>query len=475
MANQNRDHSVEQWLRKTPAPAAPGDLCLDAETLAAWAEGELSGAERVSAEVHASTCARCQAMLAVMVRTTPVPAASSGSAIRKWLMMLSPAMAAAAAVALWFAVDQRQPPVSSAVDSLSKEQVAASTSPLAEPAPASAAAPAPAESDRTTQITPSSRDAQTQEQLAQSELADGRRNREASPPSAADVPATAARANERKDLGTARRSETASGLDRPPAAAPIASLPPPPPPAPMPAPRPAEPVPAEGLQAAAGNRTPPAAAPSGPAPQQQANQAQNQFANQNQAAVQIQSPAVQTQQTQSQSQAPRQQAPAALEERVIVSEKPGGRVAADSTDPGRAAGRGGATGGLADAAKLAYRAKPGEFEIAVAASSVRWRVVDGRTVQRSLDAGADFSTLYTADGGVLLTAGAAPSATVCWLVGRSGAVVLTTDGRVWQRSTFPEQVDLTAVTASDARTATVTTGDGRRFGTSDGGRTWTRR
>jgi photosystem II stability/assembly factor-like uncharacterized protein len=96
-------------------------------------------------------------------------------------------------------------------------------------------------------------------------------------------------------------------------------------------------------------------------------------------------------------------------------------------------------------------------------------------VQRSLDAGATFSTEYTADSAVLLTAGAAPSVNVCWLVGRSGVVVLTTDGRVWQRLTFPEQADLTAVTAIDARTATVTTADGRRFGTADGGRTWTRR
>jgi len=73
---------------------------------------------------------------------------------------------------------------------------------------------------------------------------------------------------------------------------------------------------------------------------------------------------------------------------------------------------------------------------------------------------------------VLLTAGAAPSANVCWLVGRAGAVILSTDGRAWRRLTFPEQIDLTAVTAVDARTATVTTADGRRFETADGGRTW---
>jgi Putative zinc-finger len=462
MTQQDRDQSVEQWLRKTPAPAAPGDLCLDADTLAAWAEGALAGAERASAEAHASTCARCQAMLAVMVRTIPVPERSTGSPIRKWLMMLSPAMAAAAAVALWFAVDQRQPPVPSAVDSLSKAQA------RDEPVAASPSSTVATEGDRKAPIVSPDRDAQKADRGAEAEPADARRSREVRGPSAAAVPATPAPANERKDLGTPKRSETTAGLDRLPAAAPVASVPPPPPPPTMPA---------EGFQAAAGNRTPPAPPPPGPAPQQQANQAQNQALNQpqNQAVIQAQSPAVQTQQTQSQGQTPRQQAPAALEERVVIADKPVGRAAAESSATGRAAGRGGTTGALADAAKLAYREGAGEFELAVAASSVRWRVADGRTVQRSLDAGANFSTQYTAESGVLLTAGAAPAANVCWLVGRAGAVILSTDGRVWRRLTFPEQVDLTAVTATDARTATVTTADGRRFGTADGGRTWTRR
>ena len=42
------------------------------------------------------------------------------------------------------------------------------------------------------------------------------------------------------------------------------------------------------------------------------------------------------------------------------------------------------------------------------------------------------------------------------------------------RSLHPceERVDLTAITATDARSATVTTADGRRFRTDDSGRTW---
>ena len=74
-----------------------------------------------------------------------------------------------------------------------------------------------------------------------------------------------------------------------------------------------------------------------------------------------------------------------------------------------------------------------------------------------------------------LTAGAAPSTSVCWVVGRGGVVLLSIDGRTWRRVAFPEMTDLSAVQTTDARTASVTTADGRMFTTSDGGVTWDRR
>jgi photosystem II stability/assembly factor-like uncharacterized protein len=92
-------------------------------------------------------------------------------------------------------------------------------------------------------------------------------------------------------------------------------------------------------------------------------------------------------------------------------------------------------------------------------------------VEYSNDSGSTWQTLSTGVSAGL-TAGASPSSSVCWLVGRSGTVVLSTDGRRFQRVTFPEAVDLIAISAVDARTATVTTADGRRFSTADGGRTW---
>jgi photosystem II stability/assembly factor-like uncharacterized protein len=96
-------------------------------------------------------------------------------------------------------------------------------------------------------------------------------------------------------------------------------------------------------------------------------------------------------------------------------------------------------------------------------------------VQQSVDGGKNWATQYTVEGAQTLTAGATPGPTVCWLVGQAGSILLTTDGRIWQRVKFPEPVTLTQVMATDARNATVTAIDGRSFTTTDGGVTWQRK
>lgn len=105
--------------------------------------------------------------------------------------------------------------------------------------------------------------------------------------------------------------------------------------------------------------------------------------------------------------------------------------------------------------------------------SIRWRILDATSVQFSTNGGSiweDVSTGVTAR----LTAGASPFPLVCWLVGQGGTVLLTTDGRRFERKSFPEAVDLNGVLAKDARSASVTAADGRIFSTADGGTTWTR-
>jgi len=134
-------------------------------------------------------------------------------------------------------------------------------------------------------------------------------------------------------------------------------------------------------------------------------------------------------------------------------------------------------GGLG--ARAAFAAVP---DIRSPQSDYRWRIVPPSGIQRSVDGGVTWSVVdpvpakdAAGQRGVsqmVLTSGSSPSRDVCWIVGRAGIVLLTVDGATWQRRPIPEAVDLSAVRAVDARTATVTTLSGRQFATSDGGATW---
>lgn len=99
-----------------------------------------------------------------------------------------------------------------------------------------------------------------------------------------------------------------------------------------------------------------------------------------------------------------------------------------------------------------------------------WRIDTSGAIARSDDGGTTWRGQATA--GVGLTAGSAVSETVCWVAGLGGAVLRTEDGERWERVTSPAASDLVRLEAADALHAQVTAGDGRRFETSDGGKTW---
>jgi hypothetical protein len=110
--SQDRDRSVERLLRQPgslPSVSSTAE-CLDAETVAAWADGNLSGAGLEKAESHVADCARCQAVVAALIRTE-APVAARQRAPRKWLAWLVPLTAAAAAVAIWIAVPRDSDPI----------------------------------------------------------------------------------------------------------------------------------------------------------------------------------------------------------------------------------------------------------------------------------------------------------------------------------------------------------------------------
>jgi hypothetical protein len=111
------------------------------------------------------------------------------------------------------------------------------------------------------------------------------------------------------------------------------------------------------------------------------------------------------------------------------------------------------------------------LQIATPDAKILWMIVEPGAIERSANGGASWKTEYL-DTRALIVAGAAPTVKICWLVGASGTILRTTNGAHWKTISPPEQTDLVRVEAADALTATVTAIDGRKFATSDGGKSW---
>jgi hypothetical protein len=358
--NTDRDASLDRLLAgalSARVGEAADGACLDAETLAAWADEALDPRERASAEAHAADCARCQALLAAMVRTTP-PMAEA----RSWWRMpalgwLVPLTVAATALVIWVAVPNRVPVQ---VSDGGAEVVDQLTPALA---PATAAAPrADAQAPGQPGVQPQTQAARERDSAAFAPPVDRREQRKTE-------------ALEKDSAPAETKAKALSEVVTPVPAAPLA-----------------------------GAAPTPAFAPAAPPPSADSNL--------------------------------QRAAPAA-------------------------------------SARVATFANPLETIVVSSNPATRFRLLRGGGVQRSADAGATWRTEVTG-ATETLTAGASPSPSVCWLVGPSGTVLLSTDGRSWRRVRFPETVDLHSVIASDHENATVTTVDARVFVTADGGQTWSR-
>ena len=396
---RHRDEQLEHWLQDGWAPRGEQTaLCLDAETAAAWADGVLGGAALERAQVHAATCARCQLLLATLVRTADAarstPASEAEPRWRRWFTWVVPLTAAAtAAVALAVWVRTPQPPESSSARGASAPVVRASETPApqldargltAVPAPSSAIDAA----GQTSSSAPRARaDALNRPQAAKAQSSDASRAetsndaREARPQRLEEAQSQNALGQTKGALADAADARTAE-----PAAAAVTAPAPPPPPQPSPA-------------------------------------------------------------------------------------TPAARAAGGASAP--ADGKDSASGPTLFRSVAPLQERTG-WTIVVAPDRVaQWRF-DGSQVQRSTDRGVTWTSVDQIQASQI-RAGSAPSSSVCWLVGRAGLVLLSTDGSSWNRTSLPAAVDLVSVVATDARTASVTAADGRQFQTTDGGRTWTAR
>ena len=104
--------------------------------------------------------------------------------------------------------------------------------------------------------------------------------------------------------------------------------------------------------------------------------------------------------------------------------------------------------------------------------TVRWRLLPRGRVERS-DDGIKWKPQKSGVK-VELLAGSAPSEMVCWLVGRGGTILRTTDGgKHWRKVPSPIGGDVAMVQAVDAQIATISDPENSaRSVTRDGGATW---
>ena len=127
---------------------------------------------------------------------------------------------------------------------------------------------------------------------------------------------------------------------------------------------------------------------------------------------------------------------------------------------------------LAESASLSALLRAVELNVIAPDGTGRWRRA-GTTLEFAPGPNAPFVAATLPLDASMLAAGASPGGRVCWLAGRSGAVLVTTDGTRFSRVSAPAPADFVSVSATDARNATVAAADGRRFRTTDQGATWT--
>src|SRR5712692_2650401 len=151
---RDRDRSVERLLGQALRAAASTEesgACLDAETLAAWADSGLTASDLATVERHLSDCSRCQSLVATLERTRPAsPEREPWWPPNFGFGWLVPLTAAAAAILLWVALPGSVPAPSRA--SLDVQMQSTPQIPSAAQTPAGAETPGTAQTQGAPQM-----------------------------------------------------------------------------------------------------------------------------------------------------------------------------------------------------------------------------------------------------------------------------------------------------------------------------------
>jgi hypothetical protein len=453
-------------LGRVPAPA--GEVCPDAEALAAYADGGLSADEVARLEAHLAGCADCRRLVAALM---PEPAAGAaaepapaGAVVlpfrqRRVVVWMSMAAGLLAAVTLWSVSRLSEPSEVMHVASAPADTAAVPPPPAAAAPERGAGAGAAPAGD------------------ARLETAPARR-----PPPVADAPAAARRDRKPESTGggaeakkladaaaaesldervaqvTSQRSMAAqtntvvAGLSRPrgPLNQQAASAadqaqnvavgaPAPAPAAPEPSPRPAP-----SRAASAPPPPPPAASPAAGEPRAESTIVTGEAAGRERASA----------------------------DRRLAKAEPavGGARPREADAPSPATAAPGPAAGARAAFSVAGATSAVSPAFAEPDGRLQWRIAGGRRIESSSDGGATWRPRYPSP--VRLHAGSAPAIDAAWAVGDGGLVLRFTVPGEWAAVTRPADVALVGVTASSASAARVTAADGRVFETTDGGRTW---
>lgn len=438
----DRDDRLHGLLRDTLRSRPTSGPCIDAAALAAWTDGALTPEDTAATDAHLATCPRCRELAAtfsMMPEAEAAPAAAvvpfTPRANGRWKVVVGAVGTVAASVLIWVAVRDAAPSLDTTPENIRAEQNQAR------------GVGAPPEA--------SMRALEDAKALQRSEAARGAERLQGQQGQRA--PGTPAPEAKLARDNAARTAEPAQSSAKPSPAPvePPARSAAPPPPAAVAAPIPPPPA------------APPAAATIGNArvtgpPQSTINIAID----------------------------PARQSDLLRSSETFFAPPP--IVAEFVAGAERQAAQGQRFGGVADRSRAAGAGRGGggsgagavrqEAGASASAPPVQWRIHGPSplpdfpsiaALSRSTDVGKTWQPVGIEAKTPQLAAGSAPTNTVCWIVGRAGTVLLSTDATTFRQVTKPADADLVSVRATDARSATVRTADGRTFATTDGGVTWT--